>query len=1257
MDIVSGRRLKEFYDNLIKYFPKKTALEKVKNKTIPLLPVQVEETFGNYIQDAIYIDGRIIYTTGPNVNEIDSNGFSHSFTITNSDNIIQAKLTSYLDGNTRKWAGMFYNGTDLFFKTEDSSVKTITKISDQGCYGMRLQNGICFDPSDESFYFIIENGEGRPWLSSYFLEDSDSMITHYGLPGDLEPFYFTERLNNQTNIWYRALENYDETTGLKRILEGNNDLEDSSKIFVNENAVARDVSCNYFIETEDGLNFDIYDLTTRTKETYTYEGSLNINPAQISHLVIKKKTNLNELQFYLGVGNGRLIKYIANLNTKELTVGYDFSNSAYKKIKSISCDPNKNTENVLVCYDTMAQQLQLFTDNVAGTITNAIKDDLYKEAEHEKKLATYDTSIYGLQSTTNSQGNRIKELETRVYKDNGFGESDKQLDTYITPGFYSFSYSDFVPQGNYPLIREANEEISIFNFSSTYGNESQSHPKDLTQIIFYTRRSVMYVRYYNGSEWSEWEKITTTKDLQALQDIIPTKYFVEQLPSVTEADKSGIYFVKKTSAGNQDEYDEYVWAQADEQNSNWEKIGSTGQVDLSSYALKTELDKKADRQTSGGGFEAGGGDTYAGGGTNIGIGYNVNTNSVEGSSIAIGKSANITGHNPIGIGTDVQAIGAKEPIVIGHAAKAGQDYNIAIGSSAHAYGINNVVIGHNAIDVKASNSVIIGHNTQNNLMNEEMEDVVVIGPEANCSGNYGIVIGSEAYASTHDIIIGSFVVTEASTNGAIAIGNNTETAKACIGIGQHAVASAEDSIAIGRLANIDPTYAIQSIAIGGNAKAYEAKNIVIGATSQAKGTGDIVIGTGSDSNPNSEDGVSTETNAIIIGNNSKGYSHDDNIIIGSNASAEINSVIIGNTASGTSNASIGIGNSVSAGEQATVIGTEASGEGSGSIAIGFQSSAGSTGSIAIGNSSQSQTDSSIVIGQGASVSSFGSAGCVVLGTNASSMGGSVIIGYGAQEMTGSPAIAIGANAYVDAGIAIGDSSNAGNGCTVVGMSASATEDGVTIGYGAKAKASKQTVIGSSAEITSSTQKAVQLGRGTLSDTGTLFQVVDYPMLDTTGKIPEERLPQTKASIPFGKGTLTSSSAGEIKVTIDGVTELKDRDLFLIEFPSSGMKVGESYNLNINNLGSYSIWADCIDSVGSLDYSLNSCMSLLQYSAEREAFIPCSSLPVFYSNSAKRLDNYSYGSINQPVYFDLGIPKECTGTLLTLSDDLTYEAVS
>lgn len=593
------------------------------------------------------------------------------------------------------------------------------------------------------------------------------------------------------------------------------------------------------------------------------------------------------------------------------------------------------------------------------------------------------------------------------------------------------------------------------------------------------------------------------------------------------------------------------------------------------FPKKTDLDKKADRQTSGGGFQAGR-NANAGDDPNIAIGKEASASSTK--SIAIGDSASTSGGaNGIAIGAQAHSI--EDSIAIGTNALA-DNTSIALGQFVDAQGLNNVVIGNGTQDEQASNAVIIGNGAHSGGMGAQYSKIIVIGNNAQVEGDYGIAIGSSAYASTNDIIIGgNFNEEEVQVDGNIAIGNNV-------------IYDAADN----------------GIVIGSNAEAYEPKNIVLGANSNAKGTGDIVIGTGSDSNPNSEDGVSTETNAIIIGNNSKGYSHDDNIIIGSNASAEINSVIIGNTASGTANASIGIGNSVSAGEQSVVIGAEASGKDSGSIAIGYQSSAGGSktnNSIAIGTKAKSGTIDPVDKGGGIAIGAEAHASnetAVVIGNNAISANG----------------IAIGSNAYSNSpGVAIGNK----------------------------------------AEIMDDYQgNGIQLGAGTLADTNTILQVANYPMLTGDGKIPEERLPQTKASIPFGEGTLASISDLEIKVTIDGVTELNDGDLFLIQFPGS-MQGGMHYELNINGLGAKIITFNGIDDIGNLDVGIGDSIVLLRYNLEQGQFAFCNSSTVSNANVAECLNVSNIGSTNQPVYFQSGRPKACTGTLFTLSDNLTYEAVS
>lgn len=108
----------------------------------------------------------------------------------------------------------------------------------------------------------------------------------------------------------------------------------------------------------------------------------------------------------------------------------------------------------------------------------------------------------------------------------------------------------------------------------------------------------------------------------------------------------------------------------------------------------------------------------------------------------------------------------------------------------------------------------------------------------------------------------------------------------------------------------------------------------------------------------------------------------------------------------------------------------------------------------------------------------------------SSSGGGFIAGDGASEVQGNINIVIGKNAYgADYDIAIGENARASDNCIAIGNNSDANGHSISLGIDAKSEAN-----------------AIQIGNGTNVEPNTV-QIKSYQLLDGSGNIPSERIPQ------------------------------------------------------------------------------------------------------------------------------------------------------
>lgn len=204
--------------------------------------------------------------------------------------------------------------------------------------------------------------------------------------------------------------------------------------------------------------------------------------------------------------------------------------------------------------------------------------------------------------------------------------------------------------------------------------------------------------------------------------------------------------------------------------------------------------------------------------------------------------------------------------------------------------------------------------------------------------------------------------------------------------------------------------------------------------------------------------------------------------------------------------SIGNGNTYfgKSGKDTIVIGTSNEGDDTAPIILGRGIHANSKKGVYIGNNQSTGGDGVVSIGN--DTVTMG----VSIGPGAKShTADTIAIGNGAQaggSNEGSIAVGKSANADAAAAIAVGEESAAKAYSTAIGHDAKATEQNSTaLGYGSTASGNTSTAVGNSAKATA--KDSVQLGAGTNSTANSL-QFKDYQVIDTNGKMPDDRLNDT-----------------------------------------------------------------------------------------------------------------------------------------------------
>jgi hypothetical protein len=341
-------------------------------------------------------------------------------------------------------------------------------------------------------------------------------------------------------------------------------------------------------------------------------------------------------------------------------------------------------------------------------------------------------------------------------------------------------------------------------------------------------------------------------------------------------------------------------------------------------------------------------------------------------AIAFGDSTVVSGQDGIGLGRDINASGTRG-VSIGYSANADGNYSVAIGNQSNVTGEYSL---HISLD--DSNTYYAGPQTIN------------IGKDINNQGGYSTAIGHNLTnnGTGGNVLIGRSITT--SGDYSIGIGEGVQAQQAgAVAIGQNAN-SAGNSVAIGAGATMGNSY---GFAGGYNARANNDASIAIGGDVQVSSNQAIAIGTDTSIDGSSQGAVSfgqnadiaTSTNAVVVGRGAGATGANSGIAIGSGSKiTTANEINIGGIYRYDGSTAITLNSAVSASGNVEVAGQLYSPTFAGSVAsstssIDFDNGNFATLSLTAGtflaspSNLKSGTTYTIIISSGSLVSGHGTA--------------------------------------------------------------------------------------------------------------------------------------------------------------------------------------------------------------------------------------------------------------------------------------------
>lgn len=516
MDIVSKERLKLYNNLLKKQIPDNGDYIKLKEKTLSCLTTDSLESPGGHIKDVIYYRDHILYCVKntnnlyikyPSSNIVSS--FSGCFGSSENKNIYLYEDSSYYYIYTLTINALNITIKQVKFTKTNGNMSSSNPITTT--YTGTLNNGDTlynteFYAYNNYAYISILNG------STYYVKkiNLSSSITISNLYSSSNPFYIKPDVFNLSSFYVLN------ATSVRKVDAAGSVQSTTSLPYTISTTGFIDYFNNYVVYTTNGLIFYITNLATSKTNMIVCEDDIPLlDSSNIRALKIKEITNKGELQFYLGLTEGRHIKFYSN-TTSFVRLDYSFIDPYKKTVLKIVADPYKNIENILIVYDSSAKQIRVLNENIQASgagILVSLQDTIKQQATNLEAVtdmaSTNDYNISMAQGNINDLNEKTSELEAQIvptYKNQGLCGTDS-IDNYKTYGVYTIHSSSSTPSG-LPLARVTNEKVYLFIINSPSAGD------DCIQTLYYTKQGITYRRFYTveGTTWSNWQKIINTPE-------------------------------------------------------------------------------------------------------------------------------------------------------------------------------------------------------------------------------------------------------------------------------------------------------------------------------------------------------------------------------------------------------------------------------------------------------------------------------------------------------------------------------------------------------------------------------------------------------------------------------------------------------------------------------------------------------------------------------------------------------------------------
>lgn len=272
---------------------------------------------------------------------------------------------------------------------------------------------------------------------------------------------------------------------------------------------------DFIVYTENGITF--YITNTNTSETKTLiceDDLLSLESNDITTLRVKKYTLAGELQFYIGTSQGRHIKFYSDTESF-VRINYDFISPYAKSILKIEADPYKNTENILICYNTARNQARILNENIKITGASTLAAQYDTIANLEAEINAIDSDVHSNYQSILILNSDVSSLEGYVKQ--GTIISIDQLNTIRNSGLYTIYTGN--DESILPIARVPDENVVIQHINP-WGSGSYGYA--ITQIIHYTSQNRSFIRYRvkmsqqpsssTPQFWSDWSEILVTNN-------------------------------------------------------------------------------------------------------------------------------------------------------------------------------------------------------------------------------------------------------------------------------------------------------------------------------------------------------------------------------------------------------------------------------------------------------------------------------------------------------------------------------------------------------------------------------------------------------------------------------------------------------------------------------------------------------------------------------------------------------------------------